>query len=109
MTLGNRKYQKENPILQNRGHITAIRAILGHDIPMYNFVVFGGRADLRISDVTDAVVIHTRRLVELIKSIPDEEFTEVQIHAIHQQLMLANITDASTRKQHVDSIKRRYK
>lgn len=56
--LGRRKYRKENPILQNKGHIAAIQCILEHEIPMYNFVVFGSRADLRISNVDDAVVIH---------------------------------------------------
>ena len=57
------KYQKENPIMQNKEHFVALRRIPRSDIPMFNIVVFGGRVDLRISDVGDATIVHPRYLV----------------------------------------------
>jgi F420-0:gamma-glutamyl ligase-like protein len=92
-----RKYLRENPIMQNREHIVTLRHVLGDSVPMYNIIVFNRRANLRISNVASAGVIYSRRLAEIIRSIEDEQYTEVQVHAIYEQLQIANITDTTAR------------
>ena len=109
VVLGRRKYRKENPILQNKGHIAALQRILGQDVTMHNIVSFGSRADLRISDVRDADLVHPRNLVQFIRSIGMWGLTDEQCHAIHQQLLTANITNPDARKQHIKSIQQRFK
>ena len=110
VVLGRRKYRKENPILQNKGHIAALQRILGSDVPMHNIVSFGDRAaDLRISDVRDADLVHPRNLVQFIRGIGVWRLSAEQCHAIHQQLLAANITNSDARKRHVKSIQQKFK
>ncbi|WP_029421772.1 nuclease-related domain-containing protein [Alicyclobacillus macrosporangiidus] len=108
ITLGRRKYMPENPILQNKGHIKSLQALIGEDVPMYNIVVFTRRADLRLQDVQGAVVIRPRQLVPTLTGARHEGLSDYQVRDIHERLLKANITDTKARKQHVKDIKRRF-
>ncbi|SIS83182.1 nuclease-related domain-containing protein [Alicyclobacillus vulcanalis] len=108
ITLGRRKYRNENPILQNKGHIKSLKAVVGGDIPIYNVVVFTRRTDLRLQGVQDAAVLRPGQLAEFLTSKCDI-LTEDQMRCIHQQLVKANITDSRARKQHVTNLRRQWK
>lgn len=108
VALGRNKYRKENPIVQNLGHIKALCALLGNDVQCYNIVVFGGRADLHISDLGGASVIRRGKVARTIRAIESAVLNDEQANQIHQRLLAANITDPEARKRHVATIRQRF-
>ncbi|MCL6441859.1 MAG: NERD domain-containing protein [Alicyclobacillus sp.] len=109
VVLGQRKYQPENPILQNKVHIRSLQALLGEEIPMHNIVVLSSRADLRLKDVTNAFVIRPREVARTITALKNEVLSDAQAQGIYQRLTAANITDKTARKRHVQTIRQRRK
>ena len=63
------KYQFYNPIKQNKTHIKAIQQNIQTQIPMYNLVVFGPKADLsKLKGELKNITINTIHLNRFIKS-----------------------------------------
>lgn len=62
------KYQLYNPILQNKGHVKALKSYLGiSGFPFIPVVVFSSRAGIRVN-VRDNDVLYYSELTEFIKS-----------------------------------------
>ncbi|WDL99787.1 nuclease-related domain-containing protein [Alicyclobacillus sp. ALC3] len=108
VAVGRRKYRQHNPVLQNKGHVRALREIVGFNIPLHSVISFGSRASLRVNDTGDTHVVESRNLVRTITAIDSEILTVEQMHNIYQRVAAANITNSDTRKQHVKDIHQRY-
>lgn len=73
LAYGREKHRFYNPIMQNNGHIQALRDILPHnpDIPIYSIIVFYGSSELR--DVTlksdNDFVIYPSEIRNTVRSI----------------------------------------
>lgn len=81
LAYGKEKYRFYNPIMQNSGHIKAIRQRLTHNpgIPFYSVIVFCGNSELK--DVTyysnDTFIIYPRSIRRVVSNIlmrPDARF-----------------------------------
>lgn len=60
LSYGRQKYRFYNPVMQNAGHIEALRKYLAGiaDVPMYSAIIFFGRCSFRdISYIPDSVCI----------------------------------------------------
>ena len=72
----NRHTQNEmyNPYYQNRGHIKAVKNIIGNHYRYYSFIVFANDAVLDVKDSisTDEFVVKRHQLYEYIKDINDD-------------------------------------
>ncbi|EJY57205.1 nuclease-like protein [Alicyclobacillus sacchari] len=107
VTLGRNKYRHENPILQNKGHIRSIQAIVG-DVPIHNIVVFSSRTDLRLSEISDAMVTQISKIDRVIRNIDKRVLNDQDIQEIHQRLLGANTENREMRAQHVKNVKKRF-
>lgn len=99
-----------NPIRQNAGHVKALSAFLGVEpSSLVSIVVFSNRADLKHVKTDGSIpVVKRRQLRKTIKKALDEPdsvtFNETTLDAL---VPLAS-PDEVVRKEHIESIKRRY-
>lgn len=94
-----------NPILQNKGHIKALKDIL-IDYPSIKFipiVVFTLNADFKKLDVTSPVV-YSIRLLKTIKMYTEENILSSDINEIYKTIVNANSDDKVVRKEHIQRI-----
>ncbi|KEO82622.1 NERD domain-containing protein [Tumebacillus flagellatus] len=106
--LGSKKSNFKNPLHQNYGHVQALKHLL-HDmgeIKMFNFVVFTGRAKLKIetAEDTDGEIFSVLELHRAIAKYKQPVLTPVQVAQIEERLKAANLDNRHTRKQHVQTI-----
>lgn len=66
----NKKYRFYNPVQQNRNHIIHLHDIIGMDVPLFNFVVFTGKCEIKSCDVDGyrTRVLHIQSLSKEIAS-----------------------------------------
>lgn len=102
-----RKNQFFNPILQNKGHIKALKQILiGYpDIKYIPIVVFTLKADFKRIDVTSHVVF-SLNLNKVIKKYAEVNIALNDIEKITNIILTACTDDKSARKEHVARIQR---
>ncbi len=100
-----KKYQFYNPILQNQGHVAALRALLDEypDVPFHPVVVFTLKAEFKKLDITSPV-IRNSALLKFIRQPRDQVLTQEQIHSIRQAIREANQPGRLDRKEHAKRI-----
>jgi len=99
------KREFRNPILQNQGHVRALKHLLP-DCPYDVFipiVTFSGRATLKVS--TNEPVVYWSRLQRTILSYTTKQMTPEKVQQIYQVLLSANLDSNKDRKQHVKYVK----
>lgn len=118
--LVNGKFKIMSPLVQNYGHIQAIKNLI--DLKYHNFFIsmisFTKRCTFKIDEdlrkiQSNELVIYDIELTEFInrkvainKLLHKEPLlSDKDIEFIHFNLLEANITDSDIRKQHVDNIK----
>ncbi|AMW97947.1 nuclease-related domain-containing protein [Rummeliibacillus stabekisii] len=116
----NGKFKMMSPLLQNYGHIQAIKNLIDINYHEYfiSMVAFTKRCTFKIDEElrkinSNQLVVYDIELTEFInrkiavlKLQYKEPFLSNQdINSIHDALSTANILDPSIRKQHVESIK----
>ncbi|MNI77239.1 hypothetical protein D3C73_1335180 [compost metagenome] len=109
-----------NPLKQNYGHIKAIESLIKgvavvKFISMVSFTMrcrFSIDPELRKIHSDELVVYDvelsefiSRKLISLKTVNPEPSISTVQVQAIYDQLVQANITDAEIRKLHIQRIK----
>lgn len=104
-----RKESFYNPILQNRGHITALRKCLV-DYPKIEYksiIVFPSKATIKVNTVTD--VVYSYNLLRTIRKYVGVNLTAIDQKNIYDKICTANLIDTFDQSEHVRSIKQRIK
>ncbi len=77
LNYGKAKYRFYNPVKQNEGHIRALKAYMGQDIPFYSVIVFDG--DCRLKDVAnipdDVRVCYAEHAIKVLKEIQQDNIS----------------------------------
>ena len=101
------KYQLYNPILQNAGHVRALRRVLKdyEPLPIMPIVAFSGKADIKVK-VEDACVVYWSQIRKVINQFEEKRLTWSQVNAICDAIQAAQIEPGrETDKQHVKDIR----
>lgn len=106
-----RKERFYNPVRQNVGHIKALRAALGDDVPMFSVVVFSSRCELKKVNVSEqAAVVCQQEDVRLavrrkMEHLPDA-LSAKQVEEVLAGLQSMAATSAGTRRAHAERVKK---
>lgn len=103
-----KKYEFPNPIIQNRGHVAALKKLLrvyGSDV-FVSVVVFAMRCKLKTKIPRECNVIRLWRLLPRILEYKNAVFSNGEIADICSVIEQGNIRDKKIRKGHVRYVKR---
>ena len=86
------KYQFYNPILQNAGHVRALRRVLKEfePLPILPIIAFSGEADLKVK-VEEACVIYWSQIHKVINQFEEKRLTWSQVNAICDAVQTAQL------------------
>ena len=101
------KYPLYNPILQNAGHVRALRRVLKdfEPLPILPIVAFSGKADIKVK-VEEGCVVYWSQIRKVINQFEDKRLTWSQVNAICDAIQAAQIEPSrETDKQHVKDIR----
>lgn len=101
-----KKYQLYNPILQNDGHVRALRRVLKEyePLPIFSIVAFSGRADLKVK-IEDACVVYMGQLLSVIRQFESRRLTWGQVNTIYNAVLSAQIEPGrEANRQHKQDI-----
>lgn len=116
----NGKFKMMNPLMQNYGHIQALKNFIEDKYQQYfiSLVSFTKRCTFKIEEElrkinSNELVIYDVELTQFINrkvavlklQYKKPIFLKNEIETIYNSLLNANITDAAIRKQHIDIIK----
>lgn len=116
----NGKFKMRNPLMQNYGHIQALKNFIEDKYQQYfiSLVSFTKRCTFKIEEElrkinSNELVIYDVELTQFINrkvavlklQYKKPIFLKNEIETIYNSLLNANITDAAIRKQHIDIIK----
>jgi len=109
---GGKKIQFLNPVIQNNGHIKALRKLLietSSSNIFYSYIVLSTRCDLKKVTVTTPGIFVMKRdmlLFALKKDMSNrtEVLTDVQIGTFYEILQKHSLTDSVTKEQHIQNI-----
>jgi hypothetical protein len=116
----NGKFKMMNPLMQNYGHIQALKNFIEDKYQQYfiSLVSFTKRCTFKIEEelrkihsnelvIYDVELTHfiNRKVAVLKLQYKKPIFLKNEIETIYNSLLNANITDAAIRKQHIDIIK----
>ena len=98
-----RKHRFYNPLLQNAGHIRALRHLLSPlgDIPLHSVVVFTGESTLKVSTALGNV-IKGRDVCAHIQSCGSECLSSETRDGVFRKISSANLGGRMARLEHVD-------
>ena len=97
-----KKYELYNPIIQNIGHITALRRIIpGYDDYFISIIVFPMHASLKTNINEEYNVIKNWKLNSKIRSYKKEVLSENDIIKICSEIEQFRIVDKESKKEHV--------
>ena len=103
------KYHFYNPIWQNEGHKKHLQELLGNEIPLYSFVVFGSNCFLKnVENRTRTMVINANDFEEKIKNIAQvvpQYLNQEQINEIFLKLSSYEYATKEEKEQHINNIK----
>lgn len=100
-----------NPIMQNEGHIRAIKRVLGDtSIPMYSIIVFSDQCVFKdlTYDYSAVNVIHRRNLRSVVSELEREYPNCIgcqQIDYISKLLLDSSVDGRAVRRAHIQNIK----
>jgi len=113
-TLQNKQKNKfYNPIWQNKGHISALKSVVGMDEKTFkSYIIFSKRCTLKRINVTspDVKVIKRNTLLKTIKvdiGNSPQLLADHQINEIYFNLSKYALADLQTQKDHIEAIKSR--
>lgn len=102
------KYKLYNPILQNGGHVRALRRVLNgfEPLPILPIVVFSWNASLRVH-AEDACVIYWHQLRGVIKQYKEKRLSWSQVNAICDAVQASQMEPGrKSNKQHLHDIRK---
>ena len=99
-----------NPIKQNRTHMKWLGQFLGRDVPMFSFIVFSERCELKkVTFETENVDVMNRD--ELYAAVRDvwsrvpDVLSDEEVAQIHASLIPLTNVDAAAKQAHIDAIR----
>jgi predicted RNA-binding Zn-ribbon protein involved in translation (DUF1610 family) len=100
-----KKYELRNPILQNQGHVRALKRLLPDVSPdtFIPIVAFSRRATLKLS--TNEPVVYWSSLIREIRSHKTRHLTPEMVQQVYTLLLSSNQVSKEKRKQHVKNVK----
>lgn len=102
-----KKYQFYNPILQNGGHVRALRRVLKDYEPLLimPIVAFSGKADIKVK-VEETCVVYWSQILKVINQFHEKCLTWSQVNAICDAVhAVLNESSRETDKQHLKDIR----
>ena len=96
------KQQFYNPILQNAGHVRALRRVLKEyePLPILPIVAFSGKAELKVK-VEEACVIYWGQIRTVINQFNERRLNWSQVNEIYDAIIAARLEPGKeTNKQH---------
>lgn len=110
--LGKQKYEFYNPILQNKGHLNAIKSLFPYISEQYiiPIVVFSNRCELHIQ--TEHLVTQRQNLIGLIDDISSSlpiVFSSNEMCTISNTLLMHLLPSDYVKKNHIDYVKTKNK
>lgn len=100
------KYTLRNPILQNAGHVRALRQLLKDygDIPFIPIVAFSRQATLGVSSGTP--VIYWNQIRKVIGQFKEKRIAPDAVTGIYNKLIESNILDSKeSRREHIRNVR----
>lgn len=100
------KYTLRNPILQNAGHVRALRQLLKDygDIPFIPIVAFSRQATLGVSSGTP--VIYGNQIRKVIGQFKEKRIAPDALTGIYNKLIESNIPDSKeSRREHIRNVR----
>lgn len=99
------KYQLRNPIIQNHGHIRAIKALLQDygKIPYVSIVAFSRQASLGVT--ANSPVIYWDQILAIINQFEEKRISHIQVVGIYNKLLESNTDSKATRKEHICNVR----
>lgn len=91
-----------NPIFQNKGHINALKELIGKDIPYYSIVAFSTKATLK-NKMSN--VVYMSQLKKAIRQYTDKAISKKEVINICNIIKRANILDKEVKKEHVKMVR----
>ena len=101
------KYQLYNPILQNAGHVRALRRVLKdyEPLPILPIVVFSGKADIKVK-VEEACVVYWSQIRKVINQFEEKRLTWSQVNEICDAVQSVRLEPGKEAdKQHLKDIR----
>ena len=97
-------YKFYNPVLQNRGHIKALRHYLGSlELPVYSIIAFSNQANLNVS-VSTACVTYLKYVSDAVLSKKESVLSDGVVDGIVKRLnLLKETATQETKDSHVQS------
>lgn len=96
-------HQFYNPILQNAGHVKALRNVLSEFgyLPILSMVAFSGQADLRMK-ITNACIVYWKQIIRVIYQFEERRLTEDQVEEVVSTIknVRLNNKEHSVRREH---------
>jgi hypothetical protein len=102
-TIYKHKNRFRNPVIQCRGHIKTLKAVLSEfdEPPYYPIVVFTGQAKLK-NVYSETPIIYTRQLLNTIRKEKVQRiFTREEVDEIVQALKMASLSGNRARRRHI--------
>ena len=102
-----------NPVWQNKGHISALKDVLGEEEKLFvSYIVFSERCTLKKVNVTSPMVkvIKRNSLMSIIRADIEDRpvmLSDHQVDKIYYGLLQYALADEKTRKAHIEDIKLR--
>lgn len=99
------KYQLRNPIIQNHGHIRALKSLLQDygNIPYISIVAFSRQASLGVTANTP--VIYWDQILTIINQFEEKRISHIQVVGIYNKLLESNSDSKETRKEHIRNVR----
>lgn len=101
-----------NPILQNKVHLKWLREYIGEDIPLYSYIVFSDRCELKKITLTsnEHVVLNRRNLIYRVRrnaELKGAVLTEGKIDALYDKLYPLTQVTEEQKAAHVKTVEQK--
>lgn len=101
-----------NPILQNKVHLKWLREYIGEDAPLYSYIVFSDRCELKKITLTsnEHVVLNRRNLIYRVRrnaELKGAVLTEEKIDALYNKLYPLTQVTEEQKAAHVKSVEQK--
>lgn len=95
-----------NPVLQNKGHVKALKNLLENKPDLYYIpiVVFTSRAEFKKLEV-ESHVVYSLRLLKTIRKYTEETISSIELKEIAGIIRESNNKDKAARKEHIVRVK----
>lgn len=109
---GGKKYKFLNPVLQNKGHINALRKIIGEfdNKSIFSYIVFSERCELKKVSIAslDVIIVKRNQLLSLLlknMEMKPEVLTELRVEELYETLQKYCLANEIMKQNHIRRIK----